>query len=559
MTKTTARSHLPKISIALACSLLVNGCAVDPRTGQPSFKETFNSDDPCSNNARNIGIAAGAVLGAVVGHQLDRRAGKFVGAGVGALVGGLVGADMDKRRCELAKVAKQYNLDMSFATVDSQGDTVDDAALKGNRNAEDIKKTAIGTVVSIQDHTPEGGHFETGSDKLTPRAQQYFAAIAQSYNARKAAEGIEDKKLREDYMRQVASRKLLLVGHTDDTGSSRLNADLSERRARAVARFLSDQGIPLDSLYFQGAGESYPIADNSTEDGRARNRRVEFVELSDEANLRKYLDARKPKYEYYRPSEGHVQQEVAAAAAPTKAGKRKGAAHAESHATAGTDKASAPSRTAQTAVQPVSAAGASRSAGKPTTIDFGGAPLGSAVAVADVGKIEPRKSWFSLVSPAYANEPAVLRDCSQDRPRVSGSVKALRDGKQYDTSEHLPGLYGKTWTDKVNGHQIIVNKVSVLRNDAAVARPPEFKVYANYNPSVNRNPSPDISSTPDVNTYLGSNGVLYRMFLDGSAGLKCVDILFGSDGASSAKAGKLLYMHDNQAYVAEFRPSRIQQ
>jgi outer membrane protein OmpA-like peptidoglycan-associated protein len=486
---------------------------------------------------------------------MDHRSGKFVGAGIGGLVGGLIGADMDKRRCELAKVAKQYNLDMSFATVDSQGAIVEDAALNTSPNAEDIKKTAIGSIVSIQDHTPEGGHFEPGSDKLTIRAQQYFAAIADSYNARKTAEGIADKKVREDYIRQIASRKLLLVGHTDDTGSSRFNAELSERRAKAVAKFLSEHGISLDSLYFQGAGESYPIADNSTEEGRARNRRVEFVELSDDANLRKYLNARKPKYEYYRPADTGSQRDMAAVSVPSGTASEKTAstiiASNKRHA-----KAHAASRSAPSAV--ATASPAAKTSGKTRFIDFGGQPLGQAVAVANVGRVEAHKSWFSLVSPAYADEPAVLHDCSQDRPRVSGAVKALRDGKQYETSEYLPGLYGKTWTDNVNGHQVIINKISVLRDDAAVARLPEFKVYANYNPSVNRNPVPTISTTPEVNTYRGSNGVLYRMFIEGNSGLKCVDILFADNGASAAKAGKLIYLHNNQPYVADFRPTRIQ-
>src|ERR1700752_185373 len=99
MTSLAFRSRFPKISIAIACSLLVNGCAVDPKTGQPSLKETFASDDPCSNNSRNIVVAVGTILGAVIGHQVDHRAGKFAGAAVGALAGGFIGADMDKRRC----------------------------------------------------------------------------------------------------------------------------------------------------------------------------------------------------------------------------------------------------------------------------------------------------------------------------------------------------------------------------------------------------------------------------------------------------------------------------
>ena len=128
-------------------------------------------------------------------------------------------------------------------------------------------------VVEVRDQPGRGGHFETNSDQLTEQAQRYFSAIADSYNTRVRANSIADPKEKADYIAQVSKRKILLIGHTDDTGSSRLNADLSERRARAVAAYMEKRGIPQESLYFQGAGESYPIADNNTEEGRIKNRR----------------------------------------------------------------------------------------------------------------------------------------------------------------------------------------------------------------------------------------------------------------------------------------------
>lgn len=563
---------MPKISITLACSLLVNGCAVDPRTGQPSFKETFSSDDPCANNARNIGVVAGTVLGAVIGHQLDKNSGKFIGAGLGGLLGGFIGADMDQRRCALAKVAKQYQLDMSFAMVDGEGKVIDDAALRNHRNADEVKKTAIGSIVSIRDQS-EGGHFEANSAKLTVRAQEYFSAIAQSYNNNKIAQGIADKKNREDYIRQSAQRKLLLVGHTDDTGSSKLNADLSEQRAKAVSKFLSEQGLSKNAIYFQGAGESYPIAANDTEIGRAQNRRVEIIELADDTNLQKFLEARKPKYEYYRTVEILPNKvatapqitkttQITKAQKPTKPAMVTGSPVDVVSAAAATARQPKAVATPKPAIETASTKAISNSVSSKSSnlsmIDFGGTPLSQSIAVANVGKLEQNKSWFSIISPAYANEPAVLRDCTQDRPRATGAVKALGDGKAYQTNEHVPGLYGKTWTDQVNGHRVIINKIAVLKNDATLARLPEFKVYSNYNPSVNRNPTPNVSITPEVNTYLGSNGVLYRMFLNGNAGLSCVDILFNSEGVTAAKAGKLLYAHDGKTYVADFQPTIVQ-
>lgn len=66
-------------------------------------------------------------------------------------------------------------------------------------------------------------------------------------------------------------------GHTDNTGSPATNSELSLRRAIAVRDYLIGQGVPASSIDVDGFGPSMPIADNSTADGRARNRRVEIV------------------------------------------------------------------------------------------------------------------------------------------------------------------------------------------------------------------------------------------------------------------------------------------
>ncbi len=66
---------------------------------------------------------------------------------------------------------------------------------------------------------------------------------------------------------------LTIVGHTDSVGSDAYNQGLSERRAESAARFLEGQGI--DNISTSGMGETQPVADNSTAEGRAHNRRVE--------------------------------------------------------------------------------------------------------------------------------------------------------------------------------------------------------------------------------------------------------------------------------------------
>jgi outer membrane protein OmpA-like peptidoglycan-associated protein len=66
-------------------------------------------------------------------------------------------------------------------------------------------------------------------------------------------------------------------GHTDNTGTAQGNAKLSENRARAVRALLVKSGVPSAMLTAKGFGSEKPIADNTTEEGRFRNRRIEFT------------------------------------------------------------------------------------------------------------------------------------------------------------------------------------------------------------------------------------------------------------------------------------------
>jgi outer membrane protein OmpA-like peptidoglycan-associated protein len=67
-----------------------------------------------------------------------------------------------------------------------------------------------------------------------------------------------------------------VIGHTDSVGSDEYNQALSERRASSVAAYLLSQGIAPSKLTSEGKGESQPLADNETDEGRAKNRRVEL-------------------------------------------------------------------------------------------------------------------------------------------------------------------------------------------------------------------------------------------------------------------------------------------
>lgn len=536
----------PKIMrfTAIACAILATSCASNPNNQSANpLGQLFSNEDPCSDNARNIGIAGGVLAGLILGNAIGNGKSESlaVGAAVGGLIGGLIGADMDRKRCELSKVAKQYDLDITFSPITANGEVATGSTMRSQPiDSKGTTSALVGTTLTVRDKGGTTGHFESGSDRLTPKAREYFSAIAAQYSAEKMLEGQTDAKRRVEISKQIAQRRLFLMGHTDDTGSSSLNASLSERRARAVADFLKQHGIREDALYFQGAGETLPVADNRTEAGRAENRRVEIVEVADESSFKKYLEARKPNYQFYRSTDESVSvaSPVATGVRSSKPSTRQAAA------------TTVTSKKGQLTPATNTPAGASKS---PTfAVNFGGVPYSAAVATLNVGSVIPEKARFSLISTAQADDSVVLSDCTHDRPRAAGAVKSLKDGSTYKTNEHLPQLYGKTWAGDVNGNLVVINRLRVLRDGGTPANLPELKVYAHYKPDTGQKPT--VNEEPPVNSYLVGQGVLYRMFPRGDAGLKCVDLLFAVDGSTSARAGKLIYGAGSSQFVADFKP-----
>jgi len=78
-------------------------------------------------------------------------------------------------------------------------------------------------------------------------------------------------------LNQFGEMKVLVEGHTDSVGSEEYNLGLSKRRAQAVYDFLVTQGVTASRMTWDGYGESRPVADNDTEEGRQKNRRVDLV------------------------------------------------------------------------------------------------------------------------------------------------------------------------------------------------------------------------------------------------------------------------------------------
>lgn len=118
-----------------------------------------------------------------------------------------------------------------------------------------VKQETRGTVVTLSGSVL----FASGKSKLLPAASSRLRQVADALVA-----GDPDSTF-------------VVEGHTDSTGSPDRNQRLSEDRARAVRDFLVSRGVPADRIEAQGMGSTQPVADNSTPEGRANNRRVEIV------------------------------------------------------------------------------------------------------------------------------------------------------------------------------------------------------------------------------------------------------------------------------------------
>jgi OmpA-OmpF porin, OOP family len=103
--------------------------------------------------------------------------------------------------------------------------------------------------------------FAPGKDTLTPNGVQILEELL-------------------PVLQQFSGRRFEVIGHTDSDGPRASNVALSQARAAAVKAYLVERGIPATSVTASGAGPDSPVADNSTPEGRARNRRIEFRVLA---------------------------------------------------------------------------------------------------------------------------------------------------------------------------------------------------------------------------------------------------------------------------------------
>ena len=204
-----------KLLVILIFMSFIVGCTTNPYSGERQMAKSVKYG--------GIATATGAVIGALAGGEK----GAYIGAGLGAMLGGGYGFYTDHQEAKLRK-----ELANSQMTV--------------TRNPDHS------LTVSMPDAT-----FQTNSAAIQSYNYQALNSIANTAKERNGA--------------------IRVIGHTDNRGSLELNQNLSQARANSVANYLFSQGIPFGSIQTQGMAYYTPVADNTTEEGRARNRRVEII------------------------------------------------------------------------------------------------------------------------------------------------------------------------------------------------------------------------------------------------------------------------------------------
>jgi outer membrane protein OmpA-like peptidoglycan-associated protein len=208
-----------KLTVALAALTVSTGM-----TGCASMNNT--------ERGAAAGAGAGGAIGAIIGRQTGNTArGAIIGAVVGGAAGAVIGRRMDRQ-------AEQLEQSVPNAEVERVGE---------------------GIAVTFE----SGVLFPFDSDQIVPAGRENLRQLANS-------------------LRDYPETEVLIVGHTDSQGADDYNMRLSYRRAESARAFLTAQGIPGSRIRVEGRGETEPLADNSTDAGRAQNRRVEVAIFASE-------------------------------------------------------------------------------------------------------------------------------------------------------------------------------------------------------------------------------------------------------------------------------------
>jgi outer membrane protein OmpA-like peptidoglycan-associated protein len=189
----------------------------------------------CENmSEREKGTAGGAGIGAVGGAVISAATGGNAGTGaviggaVGAIAGNLWGKKQEDRRKQMEQATAGTGVDVT-RTPDNQ----------------------------LKINVPNDVSFDINSAAIKPQLRSVLDSFASSLQGDPKAE-------------------VTIIGHTDSTGNAAINNPLSLERAQSVRDYLSGRGVSASRVQTAGRGDREPVASNTTEAGRAQNRRVEI-------------------------------------------------------------------------------------------------------------------------------------------------------------------------------------------------------------------------------------------------------------------------------------------
>lgn len=212
-------NRICRLTVLAALVALVGCTTTDPYTGEQRTGKT--------GKGAAIGAIAGAVLGAATSSSGDRGKGVLTGAAAGGAIGGGIGYYMDKQEQALR-------------------DQLQGTGVRVVRDGNSIRLVMPGQITF-------------GVDRHELRPEFY--------------DTLESVSL---VLQEYDKTNIRIAGYTDSTGSDSYNQTLSEKRAASVGEFLRTRGVASGRIWTTGYGERHPIADNDTEEGRQRNRRVEL-------------------------------------------------------------------------------------------------------------------------------------------------------------------------------------------------------------------------------------------------------------------------------------------
>ncbi|ARU89589.1 OmpA family protein [Pseudomonas sp. M30-35] len=213
-------SNVRNFALVVVASTFLAACTNNPYTGE--------SEAGKSGIYGGIGAVTGALIGAATSSKKDRGKGALIGAAVGGAAGGGYGYYVDKQEAQL-------------------------------------RQKLVGTGVQVQRNGDQLTLIMPGNITFASNSSDISSSFYPTLNSLVTV------------FKEFDKNGIDITGHTDSTGSLALNQNLSNARAQSVASYLASNGVAGNRISAFGAGPNNPIASNSTEAGRAQNRRVEIT------------------------------------------------------------------------------------------------------------------------------------------------------------------------------------------------------------------------------------------------------------------------------------------